>query len=646
MATGTDIKKQKARLALILKTGRLRLWFYDPATRHYCYMSETGEYEREYNPSEFAKLFYQNDLEKARSIIFDICDGKRDTAKLYMRSNAARESDCSHYETSVSVISRGDNGLPTSLMGIQHDVTDEYRRQQKINQLLIRYHTIFNSSMLDMMYYDNKGVLRDINERACKAFGVKSREQVLDGSFLLKNNPFYNQLTLDDMENSLTGSIMNFEEYRKDKIYHVDEFGLSGKMYYESTINPIRNEEGELEGVYMSGRDISEMVNSFHRQQASLKKLQQGTDSIKQYIANIDYALSVSGVQMVNYYPRAYTFEIINRESHRKIHMSQLRCIRLATPRFRRTVNSALNRMDHLTKRGIVQAIEIEIRDKKGRQIWLLFNMVPMLNDKGEVERYFGTYRDITDMVETEQQLAVETKKAQETELLKQAFLTNMSYEIRTPLNNIIGYAGLFTSDHEERDEPFFMEQIKQSTGELLVLVNDILYISRLEANMEEYKKKPVDFAQTFEGLCRNGLANIKPGVQPVIEQPYNRLMVDIDCYHLEMIIQRLCSLSCVLTSHGTINASYEYHRGELTFHLEDTGIGFAAEVLPNIFKHFTRNIRGGLIGSGLDLPIVQLLAQQMGGTIEIQSDYNQGTSIWVSIPCTASVIEKKRKEV
>ena len=645
MAKDMDIKKQKARLALILKTGRLRLWFYDPATRHYCYLSETGEYEQEYNPSEFALLFFKDDLEKARSIIFDICDGKRDTAKLYMRSRAKKESECRHYETSVSVISRGDNGLPTSLMGIQHDVTDEYRRQQKINQLLIRYHTIFNSSMLDMLYYDNKGVLRDINERACAAFGVTSREMVLDGSFLLKNNPFFNQMKIEEMENSYTGSIVNFENY-KDDVYRVDELGLKGKMYYESTINPIRNEEGELEGVYMSGHDISEMVNSFHRQQASLKKLEQGTESIWQYIANIDYALSVSGVQMVNYYPHSYTFELINRETHKKLHMSQLRCIRLATPRFRRTVNSALNRMDHLTKRGIVQAIEIEIRDKKGRQIWLLFNMVPMLNDKGEVERYFGTYRDITDMVETEQRLAVETKKAQETEVLKQAFLTNMSYEIRTPLNNIIGYAGLFTSDHEESDEPFFMDQIKQSTGELLLLVNDILYISRLEANMEEYQKETVDFSTRFEGICQNGLSTINQGVKPIIVQPYNKLVVDIDIHHLEKIILRLCNLSCLMTTQGSISISYEYHRGELTIRFDDTGIGFAPEVLPHVFDHFTRNIRGGLIGSGLDLPIVQLLAHQMGGNIEIQSEYAKGTSVWVSIPCTASVIEKKRIEV
>ena len=638
-----DNQKQKARLALIMKTSKLRLWFYDPTTRHLCYLSEAGDYEREYNPADFALFFHRDDLDRMRSLVFAICEGKMDTGKVHVRSRADKESDCKHYEISFSVMSRGVDGLPTSLMALQHDVTEEYHREQKINQLLVRYHTIFNSSLLDMLYYDKNGVLTEINERACKSFNVKSREQVLDGSFLLKNNPFYSQIPLNEMTSTLTGSIIDFSEFGLPE-YRLEEFGLEGKMYYESTINAIRNQQGELEGVYMSGRDISEMVNSYHRQQAGIRQLQQGTESIQQYISNIDYALSVSGVQLVNYYPHSYTFELINRESKKRLRMSQLRCIRLATLRFRRTVNSVLNRMDHLTKRGIVQAIEIEIRDKKGRQIWLLFNMVPMLNEKGEVERYFGTYRDITDMVATEQQLAVETKKAQETELLKQAFLTNMSYEIRTPLNNIIGYAGLFTSDHVEGDEPFFIEQIRQSTGELLLLVNDILFISRLEANMEEYKREAVDFASAFEGYCRNGLSTIKPGVQPVIVQPYNRLLVDIDSNHVSMIIQRLCNLSSLMTTHGSITVSYEYHRGELTIRWEDTGSGFTAEMAPHIFDHFARHEDGGLIGSGLDLPIVQLMAKQMSGSIEIQSDYGKGTSVWVSIPCTASVIERKRE--
>ena len=642
MTNQIDSKKQKARLALILKTGRLRLWFYYPATRHYRYLSEAGEFGQEFNPSEFGQAFHPTDLEVLRSLVFDICDGKQDSGKVKLRSRAEKESECKHYEEAITVISRDENGLPTALMGIQHDVTDEYRQQEKIKKLLIRYQTIFNSSLLDNLYYDSKGVLREINERACENFNVKNREQVLDGSFLLKNNPFFNQLQFDQIEDSYTGSIIDFDKLTEER-YRTEEVGLTGKMYYESAINPIRNEEGKLEGVYMSGRDITEMVNSFHRLQKSVEKLQHGTDSIRQYIANIDYALSVSGVQLVNYYPHSYTFELINRETNSKLHMSQLRCIRLATMPFRRTVNSVLNRMDHLTRHGIEQAIEIEIRDKKGRQIWLLFNMVPMFDAEGRVERYFGTYRDITDMVETEKQLAIETKKAQETELLKQTFLTNMSYEIRTPLNNIVGYAGLFTGDHDANDEPFFMEQIKRSTGELLLLVNDILYISRLEANMEEYTKEPTDFAGAFEALCLAGLSAIKPEVQPVISQTYNRLEVDIDMKHVSELIQRMCSMACLLTTQGSIHVSYEYHGGELTFRLEDTGRGFTEEMMSHIFDHFTRDEKGELIGSGLDLAIAQLLAHQMGGTIDIQSDYGKGTSAWVSIPCTAFVIDKKR---
>ena len=643
MKHDVDNIKHKARLALIMKTSKLRLWFYDPTTRYFCYLSEEGDYEREYNPADFALFFHRDDVDGMRQMIFAICEGKMDEAKVNVRSRAAKESDCRYYEMSFSVMSRGDDGLPTLLMAIQHDVTEEYQRQQKINQLLVRYQTIFNTSLLDMLYYDKNGVLTDLNERAAKTFNVKSREQVLDGRFLLKNSLFFSHIPLNEMTNTLTSSIIDFSDFNQPE-YRLEEFGLKGKMYYESTINPIRNEKGELEGVYMSGHDISEMVNSYHRLQNSLKQLQQGTESIKQYIANIDYALSVSGVQLVNYYPHSYTFELINRESKKRLRMSQLRCIRLATPRFRRTVNSALNRMDHLTKRGIVQSIEIEIRDKKGRQIWLLFNMVPMLNEKGEVDRYFGTYRDITDVVETEMQLGVETKKAQEMEVLKQAFLTNMSHEIRTPLNNIIGYAGLFTGDHDMADEPFFVDQIKSSTNELLLVVNDILYISRLEANMEEYKQEPVDFASAFEGYCHDGLMAIQPGVQSVIVQPFNKLVVNIDGKHLAKIIQRLCYYSCMMTVRGSITVSCEYHRGELIIRIDDTGNGFTEDVAPHIFDHnFARDENGRLVGSGLDLPIVQLMTKQMGGTIDIQSDFGKGTSVWVSIPCAASVIERKR---
>ncbi|MBQ2209002.1 MAG: HAMP domain-containing histidine kinase [Prevotella sp.] len=642
--TKSQIQRLNERLALVLKTGNRRLWLYDVASRHYITLTDIGEYDQEYNPVTFSELYDRDDFELMRKDIFDICEGRRTTSSAELKSNAKDKDDIRYYEVKLSVVSHDQQGKAARLLGIQQDVTEERMRQRNVNQLLIRYHTVFNTSLVDMLYYDSNGVLTDINEKACQSFNIPNRAMVLqEQQFLLKNNPFLNNLEVATLENTRTSSIIDFKDYQ-DEIYRTKELGLAGKMYYESTINPIRNEEGELEGFYMAGRNITEMVESYHRQKESINMLRKVNDDIQNYITNINYALRVSDVRLVNYHPKSYTFEVSGNISETQLKFSQLRCIRLATPRFRRVVSSVLNRMDHLTSRPIVETIETEIRDKKGRQIWLMFNMVPMKDADGHVVRYFGLCRNMTDMVETERRLAVETKKAQETELLKQSFLTNMSYEIRTPLNTVVGFAELFESEHDEADETVFVEEIKRNSNTLLALVNDILFLSRIDANMIEYNKADVDFAMIFESHCQMGWSSVSPEVKTIIENPYNHLVVHVDQEYLGKIIEKLCSQSVSHTEKGFIRAKYEYRHGELTFSIEDSGRGIDEQTLPRVFDRFVRNKNEELCGTGLDLPIVKELITQMGGTIEIQSEIDKGTTVWVTIPCKAKTIEKKRE--
>ena len=639
-------KEQNAHLALVLQAGRLRIWKYLPATRHYLFLSEEGTMEQRYNPIDFQQFFERDDFERLRTAIFDICEGKQNSAVLTLVSNAKDDAFLRHYEMTVSVDRRNSRGRVTSILGIQHDVTDEYRRLETVNQLLLRYHTVFSTSLVDMLYYDNKGVLQDINERACQAFGVPNREYVLNNKFLLKNNPFFADLSLEMMDNTRTSCIVDFGDYT-DPVYHIDELGLADKkMYYESTINPIRDADGNLEGVYMAGRDITEMVVSYRRQKEGAEKLRKVNEDIRQYISNINYALRISDIRMVNYYPKSFTLEMSDNITQSQMKLSQLRCIRLATPRFRRTVSSVLNRMDHLSPYNIQVNIETEIRDKKGRQIWLLFNLVPMLDADGKVERYFGICRNMTDMVETENRLAVETKKAQETELLKQSFLSNMSYEIRTPLNNVVGFAGLFNTPHDEADEPAFVEQIKTNSNNMLTLVNDVMLLSSLDANMVEYRKDDIDFAQIFASHCQMGWSNANPQIKTIIDNPYESLVVNIDMEHVGKVIEKLCWLSALTLKEGYAKARYEYRRGELLITIEDTGDGIPEEGMAHIFDRFVHNIDNHLLGTGLDLPIVQAIVRQMGGTIEIESKLHQGTTAWVSIPCEAKNIERRREEI
>jgi PAS domain S-box-containing protein len=639
-------KEQNAHLALVLQAGRLRIWKYLPATRHYIFLSEEGSMEQRYNPIDFAQFFDRDDFERLRSTIFDISEGKKNSAVVTLVSNAKDEAFLRHYEVTVSVDRRDSMGRVTSILGIQHDVTEEYRRLESTNQLLLRYQTVFSSSLIDIVYYDNHGVLRDINERACKAFGVTDRNFVLQNEFLLKNNPIFADVDIETMNNTQTSSIVDFSNYNAPK-YYTDEFGLSGKkMYYESTINPIRDANGKLEGVYMAGRDITEMVVSFHRQKDGAKQLRKVNESIQNYISNINYALRISNIRMVNYYPKSFTMELSDNITKSQMRLSQLRCIRLATPRFRRTVSSVLNRMDHLTPYNINVNIETEIRDKKGRQIWLLFNMVPMLDEEGKVERYYGMCREMTDMVEMENRLAVETKKAQETELLKQSFLSNMSYEIRTPLNNVVGFAGLFNTPHDEADEPAFVEQIKTNSNNMLKLVNDVMLLSSLDANMVEYHKDFIDFAQVFASHCQLGWSCADPQVKTIIDNPYDSLVINIDEEHLGKVIEKLCWMSTLTLKHGYAKARFEYRRGELLITIEDTGEGIPEEGMAHIFDRFVHDYDDQLLGTGLDLPIVQAIVRQMGGSIEMDSKLHQGTTAWVSIPCEAQSVERRREEI
>lgn len=638
--SGTDA----TRLALILRTGRLRLWLYELSSRHFFWLSEEGAIADENNPTEFSRLYDRDDFERLRSVIFDICDGRTETARVRLRGAATASEALRHYETSVSVMSRDAGGRAATLLGVQHDVTDEVRRQERADQMLMRYHTIFNSSQLDMLFYDRDGVLSDINERACESFNVADRQMVLDGSFLLKNNPMYSDIPLEKMQNTSAGTIVDFDKL-DDAKFRLDELHLHGKMFYESAINPIRDEEGRLEGIYMAGRDVSEMVESFHRQQESSRRLREATRSMEEYVSNINYTLRVNDIRLVKYDPKAYTFEISDDVRSPQLRLSQVRCLRLASQRYRHQVGNVLNRMDRLRGGIIEQAVETTLLDKQGRQLWLFFNLVPITGADGRVERYVGLCRDITETVATEQQLECESRNAKDTERVMQAFLKNMSQEIRMPLMSVVEHATRLSTRHELGDETMLVEGIKHSTSALLQLVNDVMLLTRLDAGMQEYRRTEIDVVVVFDAVCQSSLTTRRPGVEAVVRHQYRRLVVSIDEEAMTAVLHRLCSLACSMTQSGSITATYEYRLGQLMLKIEDTGSGISRDLLSHCFERFARADDGEILGTGLDLPIVEIITQQIGGSVDIQSEEGLGTTAWVSLPCEAKEIEKLRTE-
>ena len=150
-------KNQLNRLAIILQTGKLRLWTFNINLRRYYSISENGEETHEYFPIDFAQFYDRDDFERLRAVIFDMCDDKMQNSTLRIKSAPDAKDGQRQYEVTLSIVERDKNGHVRTLLGVQHDITEALKRETEASQLVMRYHTVFNSAFSDMIYYDKDG---------------------------------------------------------------------------------------------------------------------------------------------------------------------------------------------------------------------------------------------------------------------------------------------------------------------------------------------------------------------------------------------------------------------------------------------------------------------------------------------------------
>ena len=637
----SDTERMNAQLAMILESSKTQTWTYDVNKKTFTKFSEHGQKETVYIPIDFSQFYDREDFLSMRKIIQDICNWESRFGSLTVKSAPDKEADGKQhiYNVTISILRYDQRNKPTILLGTQQDITEDQEKATKNRNLALMYHTVFNTSLIDMIYFDANGVIQEINDKACESLMVKDKQALLDSKITLADMPALKGVdfnTLDKMYSSTYTKVKDI----KNPMGEFEE-GQEG-VYYEQNVTSIHDHEGALSGVVLAGKNITEMVLSQHRQMEAAKQLQETTKAIEAYIRNINYSLKVSDVRLMNYDPDTHMMEVSSDLKQAQYRLTQVRALSLIKPEERRRARGLLTRMDNRRKGVITITLETLLRDDFGRNIFLNFNLMPITNKEGEVTHYFGMCRNETEMTYTEMQLQEESAKAQETEQLKNSFLLNMSYELRTPLNAVIGFAGLYNGEHNEEDEPVFAEEIKKNTGTLLQLINDILFISRLDAHMIEHNYQMSDFALLFEGWCYMGWSNISPNVKAIVDNPDNQLVVNIDQTNLARVIEKICTMTAMHTIEGTIRAKYEYRHGELMITIEDTGPGLSAEALSKVFDRFVHDESVERQGTGLDMPIVKELVEQMNGTIEIQSEEGKGTAFYISIPCEMASFDKK----
>lgn len=635
------VQRLNAQLTLIMDANKTDAWTYNAKENLFKVISKENLTETFYTPLEFSQLYNREDFKMVVKAIESIHNREQITETLTVKGTPEKDGSTKIYEMSLTVLRRNKQDQPIEILCTQRDMTKEKILAEKEKRLMLKFHTLFNSSLVDMIYYNADGYLAELNGKACETFGVKDPQTLLKRKIKITDIPSYREFDIKTLEQTQLSSITDITHVKQTD-ERLPELTRDGKIYYEVMLEPIHDIHNQSLGVIAAGRDITEMVESHHRQQRSARMMEERAKALKQYVDDLNYTLKISDARLTNYYPATHTLHILSDLSGEGTRLSQLKATAMIHPDDRKRAKLMLTRMDRLYKNTISETLHTKLRDHNGRDIYLTFSMTPITDKEGKVSHYFGLCRNETEMAYIEKHLQEETAKAQEEEQLKNAFLLNMSYELRVPLHAVIGFAELFKREHNREDEPIFAREIKKNTDILLNLINDILFISRLDAHMIEYHYEVCDFASLFEGWCHLGWSDASKNIKQITENSYNSLLVKIDSQNLGTAIQKLCSYTAFTTKAGSLKSRYEYLHDELIIIVEDTGSGMGFDEVPKIFNRFMGDAKNKRIGTGLDLPIVKELAEQMGGTIDVLSEPGKGSTFFMSIPCELTSFEKK----
>jgi PAS domain S-box-containing protein len=256
--------------------------------------------------------------------------------------------------------------------------------------------------------------------------------------------------------------------------------------------------------------------------------------------------------------------------------------------------------------------------------------------------------RDVTERIELELLLTRARRSAEKAAQAKSDFLANMSHEIRTPMNGVLGFAELMLQGDLAPEQRRFAELIVQSGRSMMMLLNDVLDLSKIESGQFAIDRAPLDLVASLEEcaalhrpaamrknlsltLCSEAIEDSDG--RPV---PRKRPWVLTDGLRLRQIVLNLLANAVKFTPAGAITVRYRVSQGEVRVSVEDTGIGIDPERIATIFQPFTQgesdtDRRYG--GTGLGLSISRQLAGLLGGRIEVDSQPGAGSRFTLILP-------------
>ena len=293
------------------------------------------------------------------------------------------------------------------------------------------------------------------------------------------------------------------------------------------------------------------------------------------------------------------------------------------------------------------RTVQFRARRLDGNEVWCEMTGKAVLEPMGGgIEEIIAVTRDISDRKEIEFRLVEAKSQAEEANRVKGEFLANVSHEIKTPINIIIGIAEMLLRSEEDEGRKRSLAAVASAAGGLSELISDILDLSRLEAGRLELVPRwfsPRSFASDIEALFKPGASAKGLGWNMVVGDDLPDLLY-MDDRRLRQVVINLVGNAIKFTTEGeiglliscAIRSAADDGTCSLHISVSDTGIGIPAdkrEVIFDTFRQSDGDIGRRFGGTGLGLPISKRLVETMGGSLSLSSDEGLGSSFTVSFP-------------
>ena len=296
-----------------------------------------------------------------------------------------------------------------------------------------------------------------------------------------------------------------------------------------------------------------------------------------------------------------------------------------------------------IRKEGIADAYEIETRDKNGSKKWWLVSGGPRYNDKAELVGSIGIHLDITNQKTQEVELIEARIKAEHLAHTKDTFLANMSHEIRTPMNAIMGMSNQLTKTALTQQQQFYLDTILSASDSLLIIINDILDLSKIEAGKLSFENIGFEITTVIKNALKvvthkaeeKGL-NLNPYV---LDSNISPVLIG-DPFRINQVLLNLLTNAIKFTDKGAVDLSCKLLKDNITSQIiqidvKDTGSGMEESFVKVLFDKFSQefeSVTRQYGGTGLGMSICKELVELMGGEISVFSKKGIGTTISLNL--------------